>query len=70
MTAKGRAIPTLHQSCDREPEGQQGHIIGPGRDSHLTVDQFIQIRVSNNACKFNIIILWPGKTNKAVFLFI
>ncbi len=59
----GRRFSPRHQSCDRERDGQHGHIISAGRDSHLLAG------LSYIACKFNTIILWQGKTNKVKFLF-
>jgi hypothetical protein len=50
-------------------DGPHGHITGPGWDSHLPADHSFDKQGLQIACRFNIIILWLRKTNKAEFYF-
>jgi hypothetical protein len=49
----GVSVLTVHQSCDKgkgkDLDGHHGHIICPGRDSHLPADHSCEKRVSENA---------------------
>jgi hypothetical protein len=63
MTTKergGGSVVTIHQSCDRgkeDQDGQHGHIISPGWVSHHPVDHSCNEQGLQNIYKLNIIIL-------------
>jgi hypothetical protein len=70
---EGRRRENLQERFDRgeekDLEDQHRHIIDMGRDSHPPSGPFMQNRIYNDACKFNIIMLLLGKPNKSDFYF-